>query len=523
METKTQKSNSENIIEQVKENIEKETGEDWEYLAEPKHIKVLKIIAILIAILIFAFLIYNNFIISKTFTYFYDIGEENENYLSPNTRISEIIEGNPNYRNLTEDLVYFNIPIAGGSETINIQIRLKDNFPNETQMSLGAKDQEVWHYLWNQIYNPSLEGLSEFKHKNNIYQTNKNIIELILPSLEQLKQKQGITIATNSQYNPIPNIIEDYKEKQTIISTALRGKHLFYVYAQEDLNLEVKKQDINWYEGEDPLEISLYDLENNLITNITIQDDGIINANKTKAMIQTGNLQTQNLPQGIYRLEFSDFDGLIREIKINTNKIISDRLFLADNELYGLTTKQTKIYTKINRDSQIKLMTYHSEGIQNVTYNNKTFNFYREDEPLYLDLKEGEYNLIFPKNDIIISNNYFSFSKENYFEPFKQKIIQIPNDFEYIKNNVDYLITNYQPPIQDNDGMITSTKFNIAEDNLVIKDNKLSLVFNTPHLSPDKPETNTQYIPIDWIKIEVYKPGLIEKLKRGDSFLEALT
>ena len=40
------------------------------------------------------------------------------------------------------------------------------------------------------------------------------------------------------------------------------------------------------------------------------------------------------------------------------------------------------------------------------------------------------------------------------------------------------------------------------------KDNKLSLVFNIPHLSKEWYKNNT--IPLDWIDITVYKPGLFK-------------
>src|SRR3989344_9468540 len=66
---------SDSIIEEVKE-IEQDA---LKYIKEPKHIKI---ISLLIPILIIAYLIYANFLVSQDFNYYYDIGSESDNYLS---------------------------------------------------------------------------------------------------------------------------------------------------------------------------------------------------------------------------------------------------------------------------------------------------------------------------------------------------------------------------------------------------------------------------------------------------------
>lgn len=496
----TAKKNVKNL-----ENFKEETHVP---IKEPKHIKMSKLLVLLIPLIIIGYLIFSNFVVAQEFEYFYDIGGNEENYLTPNTRVSEIVIQDPDYRNINNNLVYFDVPIARGSESIKIQVRFKDNFPKDWTMSLGAKDEQVWHYTYNSIFNPAFENLDEFDKIGNVYLINP---DLLLISYEELKYEEGIAIATNDQYTPLTNIISGYKDKLTVIDTTLRGKHVFYIYARGDLRVEVKKQDINWYEGSDELEIGLYDLNNILIANATIEDDGIIEVDKSIPEIQNGILQVKDLDEGIYRLEFSDFDGLIREIKINTNKIVSQRLFLADNELYNVETKQSKLYFESSRSGQIRLMTYHSAGIQDIVFReNEIFEFYQQDEPLYMDVSSGEYELTFPENDIIVSGpGYFAFSEENYFEPFAQKVVKLQNDIEWIKNNVDYLVTGYVEPTEDNGWLISQTEFDLRDSNLFVKDNKLSFVFNIPHLSQEAYQDHT--IPIDWIKITVYKPGVFEK------------
>ena len=65
----------------------------------------------------------------------------------------------------------------------------------------------------------------------------------------------------------------------------------------------------------------------------------------------------------------------------------------------------------------------------------------------------------------------------------------------------------YTQTENNNDWKIISTTFNIEEENLKIRNGKLSFVFNTPHLAQEEYKNYT--IPIDYINITIYKPGLL--------------
>ncbi len=494
----------ENIFSEVKETIEKESEKAWEYLSEPKHVKIIKILAIILAASLFLFLIYSNFISSQEFDYDYDIGspqDVSKPYLSPIARVSEPFAENISHRNLTSNLVYFDVPVARGSKTITIQTKFKPN--SDQELFLGAKDQQIWHYKYKTLYNPTFDNLSSYPKKGVVYTINPKLENI---TIDQISSLNGKIIASDLPLENSPSdVIEGYYPKTVSIKTALRGAHKFYIYTDRDLKINIKKQDINWYDGADPLDVSLYSAQGELVSSITIPDDGIEIRDSSNPLTQEATLQTENLPVGVYILEFSDFDGLITEIKLNTNKIVSDKLFLASNQIYGVPTKDSRIYVRSDRSSSIKFLTYHAEGIQEVNYNDEVFDFYDEDKTLSLEIEKGEYFLTIPNNDVIVSYpGYISFSKEGYFEPYKNTIIPIGNDFDSIKN-VDYIVTDYHEPTYVEDWIVSSVVFDIEEDELFIKDNKLSLVFHSPSLSSD-PQNST--ISIDEIKIKVSKPGI---------------
>lgn len=139
---------------------------------KPKMHLLVKIILILIPIAIFGYLITVNFIIDQEFNYFYDIGTSDENYLSPTMRISEPIENN--YRNLSSQLVYFDVPISQGAETIDVDVRFQNLFEEDQKFLLGARDQEEWHYKWNELIINSANGVW------SISKTSFNISEVYL-------------------------------------------------------------------------------------------------------------------------------------------------------------------------------------------------------------------------------------------------------------------------------------------------------------------------------------------------------
>lgn len=169
-----------------------------------------KIIAILVPVLIIGYVIYSNFISNNDFNYIYDIGSEEDNSLTPQNRISDkIIEEKVNYRNLTGQLVYFDVPIPRGSDSVDVEIRFHNNFPENGKIAVGAKDQQEWHYLYNWVFN---ETSADFQNKNewivksasfNIKEDNlyiKNGKLNMLLNIHHLNQNQN---ETNKMYVPV--------------------------------------------------------------------------------------------------------------------------------------------------------------------------------------------------------------------------------------------------------------------------------------------------------------------------------
>lgn len=478
--------------------------EEKEY---PRLFKVLHFLILLIPVVILGYLIYVNFVPSQEFNYFYDVGSDLDTgkpYLSPLNRISDVfIADNITFRNLTSQLVYFSVPIPRGSDSVDVQLRFSNNFPEASSLLLGGQNKLEWSYLSKAVYNPILNELSEYNYtesEHRIYRINSQ-----MPLVENISEiPRGSIVAENIGLIPVVNN-QSYELKNLTISSGLRDAHTFYLYLNNSLDLTVKKQDINWYNGSDELNISLLDINQNLIANVTIEDDGVIVVNKNPAKIQEGSFRVANLSSGVYILKFSSYDGIIREIKLNTHKIVTNRLFLADSNVYvNGSEKKSSVFARASRDDTFRFNTYHKQGIQDITINKNKFSIQNYSQELFYNVKPGDYELNIYENDLIVSSySYLSFSKDSYFEPFYFSFVTIPTNKSQL-NKIDYLITDYALVESANNWFVGNAHFELKD--LYINNGKLSMLINVPHLAKEELKNNS--ISIDWINVTVQKNGI---------------
>ena len=456
---------------------------------------------ILLAGIVILYIFFMNFVVPRDFYVTYDIGGEkdsNSPYLSPLARITEPID--ESYRNITQNLVYLDAAIPRNSDEITVSVTFKDALPENSVFSIGAQQSSEWNYTYNKVYDKKLNNLINYPYVENsprVYRINQ---DKSLTGFNEILE--GSSVGTDIDISP-PTINQSYNLENLNIQTPLRGSHSFYIYLKDNLKLNVKKTDLNWYEGEDNLTITLKTLEGQIVGEEKILDDGIVIVNKSKAKTQEGNLDISNLTEGTYLLEFSDFDGIIKEFSLNTNKIITKKVFLAGNSLYQLPQNTTTLFINSTGSGSLSLRTYHTQGFQSINLNSEKALLNTTEEAKIVPLSTGEYDLKIPDNDIILeSDSFISFSNESFFMPFRYNLIKDSRNL----TTLDYFLTNYDPLVEEDGWNTASTKFNIK--NLYVSNGKLSLLLNFPHLGNN--ETAMIQVPISQINIKIHKPGIFE-------------
>jgi hypothetical protein len=425
----------------------------------------------------------------------------------PFERLSDpLSKDNVTYMLIEKDLVYFTSPVKQNFSRVKVEMKFIDTIPQGYDLKVGMRNKKEYSYIWNTLYNPFYASLGMFNLTGEggsirIYSLNDDITTPISSFLSSPPEGSTIAIDAPVEINNSPDVT--YKESGSSIGE-LRGDHTFYIYTKGNLSLSVKKQDLNWYNGSDTLDIKLYSSANKLIKNITISDDNNLEKDNSKGHLQHGTLESI-IDEGIYKVTMTGGgDILIRNIELNNGNIVAQSPFLA-GVLYTNAT-WFNLYTRAMKGNRLGFITYHNEGLQtiNVTSGNytKSLNIATIGNWHYIDLPSSNelYKIEVPKGDILIdSDNYFSFSKDSYFTPQAVKILPLQESIDWLKiNKVDYVIVPNSQESKDSNWTVASAEYNLSD--AYIANDTLNFAISAPHLNK-----YNYSIPVDWIKIYMEK------------------
>jgi hypothetical protein len=479
---------------------------------------------LIIPIILFSYIAYANLapMLSaeqQDAVYFIDIGSETDTFgdaklNGPMDRISKpmqetAVPSNITYRNLTKDLVYFDLthPNLADHSKINVQVRFKDNFPQEHDFKLGAHNKEEWSYNWKAIYDPFHAKLEETFHPASsddsyrIYSVNnpdmiKNVTDFLL------HPPSGSTIAVEpdikNKVNTEPDITINRSASLTINRT-LRGGHTFYTYIDsETLEFAVTKQDMNWYDGSDDLKITVYSNSDQEKGNITIPDDGDSSTSHAMGPKQTRTISIPGLETGVYKIVMAGGGDLyIQNISTKQDKLV------AEKKLFVISPAE--LYTESISGGYLGFLTYHDSAYQDIRVQNSTLS-----TSIKIDRSKVQYKtyispsselceISLPVGDMVLtSDGYFAFTKHSYFNPVRCNVVTLQNNLNWIKNNaVDYIVINSMNTTNEGEWVTAETQWDIKD--LYVNGDTLSFATNTDHFE----EYPNNTIPIDWIRINL--------------------
>jgi len=324
-------------------------------------------------------------------------------------------------------------------------------------------------YDWQPFYYGKLNDYVLAANFGNlyIYSLYNNLEWQKAGTIEQWLEKnipQGASIEILNNVYPKSKLVNpniDFIEGGwTKIDKTLRGPHQFYVYLKDKLDLEVIKKDLNGYDGADDVNMILYDLEDNIITQIKIEDDGIdISDQNIFAPVVKKRVEHNIEKEGVYKLTFEEAgagksDWTIKYLKINTNKII----FTGNT---NLILDPGTLYTELSENKELKIYAWHGNAVQTIKFKgeNTTQELEITENELekwqFVELNPGGYKINFAGDQHIGGAN-FAINKESYFEPFVYDLSKSKNssivlaDYlfekgdEWIKTSKNYTKENFE-------------------------------------------------------------------------------
>ncbi|MDI6821516.1 MAG: hypothetical protein QMD66_01360 [Actinomycetota bacterium] len=476
-------------------------------------------IIIFLAIIFFGLLVYKNVApFGATVTYKMDLTEGSENIaiptpLVPSAALSRDKKGayyQIPQQKMTTDQVTFDLKVPYTKfATAEVKIKYQGD-PEE--FLVGVRDIATGQCIFKPVHNKSLNALTWNRLQSNgltLFQRKKRFASvgdfIANPPVPKSKKAEKARIATyHYEFVQRPRVEISKVNEGTEIDASLRGPHTFYIYVKDQpLEFALNKQDINWYEGPDPLNINIFS-GSKLIHSQIVPDDGDASNSGKPSKLQKVEVMAPDLKEGVYKIVLEcGVDVVIKDLESQQKYLcFEEKVFLADHDLYKIgPTKENTLYTN---GKKLSAMSWHMPGLQTLHINdNRKLVLNKENESFSVNLGRETNKIVTEKGDIVLSSEggYFAFSKDSLFDPIPVKTAPYSKDL--VLTDIDYIVADYTIPAKRK-GVWRTNSVTIDLTEIEAKDNKLNFVLHAPGLTGRGEE-----IVLGSIEITLKKPGLL--------------
>ncbi|MCG2794379.1 MAG: hypothetical protein L6427_00620 [Actinomycetia bacterium] len=336
---------------------------------------------------------------------------------------------------------------------------------------------------WDRVDNGSLTLFQKEKEFNTVEEFLKMLPSIVEADIAEDGQSRVATYAYSPR-QPAPKIDISKANESITIDATLRGPHTFFVYITDKASeFSLVKQELNWYEGEDPLTINFYK-DDALVFSEAVPDDGDISASKEPSSPREVDIQLPRLEEGVYRVELDCYiDVLMRDI-FSSQRYLSffDRVFLVDHEHYEVgPSKPVTLYT----DAQEFIVeTWHPGSSQTIVVNGEEQIGVNEFQKRVTEGLSEPVNVIETEmGDIVIESpdSFFAFSEDSLFDPFPLKTETYSGKVS--PADLDYIIAHYMIPREKGEWFSQTVTINL--EGVEPMDNQLDFALRAPGLTRD--------------------------------------
>ena len=365
-------------------------------------------------------------------------------------------------------------------------------------------DKTIWRYELQPLENKIIDQLAlvwptiESKNGEILLQREKKYLTVEdflnnLPAFEQL--------ATYYYDLKVNYRLPDYQatSQKQAVDCALRGAYQFYTYLKnEKLNFIFTVIDLN--QNKDSDEVDLYlSYQDQLLETKHLVDDGINSDQGQVSQPRLINLELDNLPEGVYKIELkASSDIVTKKIETFQNKLaIINKLRLAEG------CGKVNLYTD---SGQISAQTTNPAKLQKIKAGSKELDLAKTYQQFFLITDSGLKLVELAKDDLLLAgDSLFSFSQESFFNPTIKKINYLA---DLTEEKINYLITKYQTPLLQDDFKIATAEFDLTK--AYRENNKYSFLISIPGLKST--DQQNEAVILKQIKIELQGKSLLEKI-----------
>ncbi|MDP3964093.1 MAG: hypothetical protein Q8Q20_00325 [bacterium] len=417
------------------------------------------------------------------------------------------------YRRIHTDPVYFDVAMPRSFTSATLTLEYANE--GQPQVELGIqRSANEWDFLMKPIEHRYLDVPEWWKLHDE--STGYTVVEVppvpeadeTLPervptptftSVDEFLNAIGPEDRIAQYFTDVKKYIQDpdYVSAGESVSTdtALRGRHVFYTYIKDEtLEITASFQDINRAFGPDRFHLNVYRGDSELVASSTVEDDGVIGASGQGSAARAASISQNDLPEGIYRIEFDISDDLIiRDIQSSAHSFVaSGSVFPVTNANYSpaigdLSPAANVIWTS---SSALTFLTPHEEGFQEISVDGQPIRINELSQNYFWEAGVGQENQLhrveLPLSDVQISGNgFFAFSEASFFEP-APNILPLrhntdDNDFQFIVAR-DYT----SPEILPDRWKKATQMFDLTQ--AYTEDNRLRFLISAPGIS-ERPGT----------------------------------
>ncbi len=418
---------------------------------------------------------------------------------------------------IVDEPVYAAVHLPGDFETVTVDLFYENAYQPIVQVGFLASEDPLQYVLeplqnllidrseWDRIDAGGLVLLQRYK---------------VFESIDTFLADPPLrgTIATFNTSLTTPYRIPDYYPTNTLqtIDTSLRGYHEFLTYVKnEPLLVQAEFQDMNRDFGEDPVELLVFNEENDLVGSQSTLDDGVIEATAKGSTLRSTTVVLNDLPEGVYKVILkAPRDIFFRKIMSRQRYLtFVGPIFFGDDVGYRDDIRPVDYFTDAKH---VSFFTYHADAAQKVTIGASEVRLPEAQVRYDHDVTEaGLVAVHAPASDFTFTHDgKVAFRADQFFNPDP---VNLSWNTDLDALGVNFVLADYTSPPTEEGIVHAQATFDLQE--VMTKDGEVKLVLSAPGIRSLQQQLTLRDLQLTFERPQMSGADIWNKLREFLTFL----